>query len=203
MDLLEYKPLESIRSSYKENDIGKTFRRMVLGYKPVIIVECGILDGYSLYHLAEATKLNSQAKYFKGHVIAYDLFDEYEYKHGNAIDIHNMLTALEVDECVTVLQGDAYKVHENFEDEEVGMLHMDISNDGNTYLKTVELWGPKIEKGGMIILEGGSQSRDQVEWVKKYNKRPIREVLPIIAKTKKWQVSVIHPFPSLTVLKKL
>jgi predicted O-methyltransferase YrrM len=202
MKLIEYKPLEGIRSSYKENDFGKTFEMMVIGYKPTLVVECGILDGYSLYHLANATKINSQAEYFKGHVIAFDLFDEYQYKHGNPIDIYNRMKALGVSDYTTILQGDAFKVHDRFDDESVDMLHVDISNDGNTYLEIIKRWYTKIRKGGHIIFEGGSVERDSVEWMVKYKKRRIRTVLPIIVGTKKWSVSVLNPFPSITILRK-
>jgi hypothetical protein len=47
-ELLEYNPLDNIRSSYKDNDIGRTLEIMTLGNKPTIVVECGILDGYSI-----------------------------------------------------------------------------------------------------------------------------------------------------------
>jgi len=202
MELLAYNPLESIRSSYKKNNIGRTLEVMTLGNKPTIVVECGILDGYSLYHLAKATMKNNEAEYFQGHVFAYDLFEGYEFNHGNAIDVHNMLKHEGVADCATILQGDAYKVHDNFDDECVDFLHIDISNDGDTYLKMFELWSPKISHGGRIVFEGGSRERDNVEWMKKYRKRSIRSVIPRIAKNKDWQVSVIKEWPSLTVMRR-
>jgi predicted O-methyltransferase YrrM len=202
MNLLEYKPLESIRSSYKENNIGRILEIMTLGNKPNFIVECGILDGYSLYHFAKATKLNSEADYFDGHVVAYDLFDDYEYKHGNAVDVHNMLKAEGTSDYVTILQGDAYKVHQQHEEHSIDLLHVDIANDGNTFLKMFELWNCKISKTGMIVFEGGSQERDQVEWMKKYKKRPIQVALNLLGRNKKWEVRVIKDWPSLTVMRR-
>jgi hypothetical protein len=53
-----------------------------------------------------------------------------------------------------------------------------------------------------ILFEGGSVERDQVEWMKKYNKRPIRRVLPQLAKRVDWQLSVIKEWPSITVMKR-
>jgi predicted O-methyltransferase YrrM len=202
-NLLEYKPLESIRSSYKKNNLGRTLEIMTLGYKPRLIVECGILDGYSLYHFAKATKSNSESNYFDGHVIAYDLFEDYKFKHGNAIDVYNMLKHEGVTDYATILQGDAYKVHESYEEGEIDLLHIDIANDGNTFLKMFELWASKISRFGRIVFEGGSQERDRVGWMKKYNKRSIRSVLPKLTKNKKWQVTVIKEWPSLTVMKRI
>lgn len=204
MNLIEYKPLESIRSSYKKNNIGRTFEVMTLGYKPRLIVECGILDGYSLYHFAKATKLNSESEYFKGHVIAYDLFDEYEYNHGSAIDVHNMLKHEGVSEYVLILQGNAYEVHKHYNDGEVDLLHIDISNDGNTYLDMMELWSRKISPFGKIVFEGGSEERDNIAWMKKYNKTPIRSSFPkIMNKWKGWQIKVLKAWPSITILERI
>jgi hypothetical protein len=203
MNLLEYKPLESLRSSYKKNNLGRTLEVMTLGKKPRIIVECGILDGYSLYHLAKATKLNSEALYFRGHVIAYDLFDDYEFKHGNAVDVHNMLQYEGVSDYATILQGDAYKVHENYNDGEIDLLHIDISNDGDTFLNMFNLWSSKISQFGRIVFEGGSRDRDNVEWMKKYNRRPIRPVISeLVGMAHGWQVMVIKDWPSLTVIER-
>ncbi len=200
MQRIEYQPLESIRSSYKVSNMGKILGLMALANKPRLIVECGILDGYSLYHFAEATKLNSEAKYFDGHVIAYDLFDEYEFKHGNAVDVHNMIKHYGLEEFVTILQGDAYKVHENFENGEIDFLHIDISNDGDTFIKMFELWNQKISPSGRIVFEGGSRERDDVEWMVKYNKKPIRSAIATLAQEKGWQLMVIKDWPSITVM---
>ena len=200
MQRIEYQPLESIRSSYKVSNMGKILGLMALANKPRLIVECGILDGYSLYHFAEATKLNSEAKYFDGHVIAYDLFDEYEFKHGNAVDVHNMIKHYGLEEFVTILQGDAYKVHENFENGEIDFLHIDISNDGDTFIKMFELWNQKISPSGRIVFEGGSRERDDVEWMAKYNKKPIRSAIATLAQEKGWQLMVIKDWPSITVM---
>lgn len=205
MNQIEYKPVETMRSSYKENNYGRKFEIMVLAQKPRLIVECGILDGYSLLHFAKATKLNSEADYFNAHVIAFDLFDKYDYKHGNVVDVHNMLKHEGVADYVTLLQGDAYEVHTKFEDEDIDMLHIDISNDGQTFLDIFELWGSKISKGGCIICEGGSEDRDNVEWMKKYNKKPIRSIFKLLAKraNNKWQISILGEWPSITVMRRI
>lgn len=203
MNLLEYKPLEGLRSSYKKNNLGRTFELMTLGKKPRLIVECGILDGYSLYHFAKATQLNSEALYFEGHVVAYDLFDEYEFKHGNAVDVYNMLKYEGVSDYVTILQGDAYKVHEQYEEGDIDLLHIDISNNGDTFLEIFKLWSSKISRFGRIVFEGGSVDRDNEEWMKKYNKKPIRQAIQKLAGEKGWQLMVIKNWPSLTVMERI
>ena len=56
-----------------------------------------------------------------------------------------------------------------------------------------------MTKTGIIILEGGSIERDQVEWMTRYNKRSIN---PVIEKySRVFDIRVIGTFPSLTILK--
>ena len=58
----------------------------------------------------------------------------------------------------------------------------------------------KISEGGLIILEGGSKERDNIEWMKKFN---FLKIKPILDKIKnKYKVHVLEPFPSLTIIKK-
>ena len=110
-----------MRSSYKENNYGELFKALVTIYNPRVIVECGILDGYSLLHVAEAASSDSE-------VFAYDLFEDYEFKHGKKQKIQNTLDA---NFCgnVKLIKQDAIEAAENHQDNSVGFLHIDISND--------------------------------------------------------------------------
>ena len=47
-----------------------------------------------------------------------------------------------------------------------------------------------------MIMEGGSEQRDNVEWMIKYNKPQIQPVI------KKYGLNVIGTFPSITIIKK-
>jgi len=69
----------------------------------------------------------------------------------------------------------------------------------------MDLWSGKISPSGRIVFEGGSEERDKVEWMIKYDKKPIRSAFPIImsnAKWKGWQIKVIKDWPSLTVIER-
>ena len=64
----------NIESSYRKNDIGQTFFDLVLEKRPKVILEWGVLNGYSTVAMAMALdELGS------GHITAYDLFDDYKY----------------------------------------------------------------------------------------------------------------------------
>ena len=69
----------------------------------------------------------------------------------------------------------AFKVHDQYKDNSVDILHVDISNDGDTVRRIMKLWNSKIVDGGLIMFEGGSLERDEIEWMKKYNKESLRE----------------------------
>ena len=188
-------------SSYKKNNYGLVLGNIVLKNKPACLVELGVLHGYSTSFIAQALKEIKKLTGVSGRFDAYDLFEDYPYKHGVQTIVQTMLRENEVDGFVNLYKGDAYKVHKNYQDKQVDFLHVDISNNGQVVRDILELWHNKIRHGGIIVFEGGSEERDNIEWMKKYNKSSIKKELetnPIIAKH--YTYTVHNPFPSITVL---
>jgi hypothetical protein len=165
------------------------------------IVELGIGNGYSTTYLAKGLKemhtlYNSSSK-----LDAYDLFEDYAYKHSTKVEIENIIKGQELEEFVNIYQGDAYEVHKNYADKSIEFLHVDLSNTGDTVHKIMELWHPKICERGFIAFEGGSEERDNVEWMVKYNKPSIKKAIDTNEIIKKYYVYGTYlRFPSLTVL---
>lgn len=193
--------MNDFRSSYIENDYGSVFRALILSHKPKLAVECGVLDGYSTFHIAHALKFNATKRDIRCPFFAYDLWDDYEYKHGDFIEVEEMLESNGLGSYCNLTEGDAFEVSNIFDNNTVDFLHMDISNNGDTLIKTLEVWGKKISSSGMIVFEGGSDERDEVEWMKKYEFRKIKEVLfnePFVYEN--WVFQVLNSFPSLTLL---
>jgi hypothetical protein len=65
----------------------------------------------------------------------------------------------------------------------------------------MEIWHPKIGARGHIFIEGGSEERDNIEWMTKYGMPPIRKEInenPII--NRYYQYGTYLKFPSVTVL---
>ena len=60
---------------------------------------------------------------------------------------------------------------------------------------------PKLSENGILLLEGGSIERDNVEWMNKYNKPLIN---PVIQKyiNDNFNIQVIGAFPSVTIIRK-
>jgi len=194
-----------MRSSYRTNNFGLLFTQTVLLRMPKVIVDVGILDGYSTIHLATGAKHLKSSMNIDSHVYAYDLFDDYRYKHGSIDCVSNNLERFDLTEYVTVRKKDAFKAYEDFENESVNLLHLDVSNDGEKIRQLMELWNSKIDPCyGIILLEGGSEERDNINWMIEYNKPSIRKELfsnPII--TNEYNVFIYNQFPSITMLMKV
>ena len=59
----------------------------------------------------------------------------------------------------------------------------------------------KISENGIIIMEGGSNERDNVAWMNKYNKP---KITPILKKfNSQYNIMTIGTIPSVTFIKNL
>jgi predicted O-methyltransferase YrrM len=191
-------------SSYIKNDYGSLFSAIVRLREPSHLVELGVLNGYSTLHIAKALKENHKATGIKSVLAAYDLWEGYLFKRGDIEEVSNMLKEEGVVEYVLLLKGDAFEVYDNLPNGYVDFLHVDISNDGDKLRRIMELWNPKIAPKGTILLEGGSEERDKVDWMLKYNKAPIKPELEsneIIQN--EYRYITYTKFPSVTRMTKL
>jgi predicted O-methyltransferase YrrM len=186
-----------MRSSYEVNDYAKIFNAIVDVACPRVCVELGVLDGYSSVAIGKALKQNG------GHLDSWDLFEDYQFKHSTMSEVQNVLANNEITDYVTLRKGDAYKAHEYYQNHSVQLLHVDISNDGDTIDKIMVMWDEKIHNGGLIIFEGGTEERDNVEWMVKYNKPSIKKALESNKIIKDNYVFCTYlAYPGLTVLLK-
>ena len=172
-------------SSYKQNNYGTLFSCLTKIYKPSTIVEIGILEGYSLSCFCKAAPSNATIR-------AYDIFDRFPYHHAS----YEKLRSSFGEEIIQ--RGDFWDLHKQLKPD-IDFLHIDIANDGNIYEHCFRHYLPLVSPGGLILLEGGSQERDNYYWMKQFDKRPIRSVL----NSPEWldlNFIVLDPFPSLTIV---
>jgi len=154
-----------IESSYQYNNLGRTLYDYVLYEKPEIVIDFGVLNGYSTIAMALACKENG-----KGKVKVYDLFDNYEYNHAKLPTLIKNLKEYGLLDWVEIEEKNFFDWVKN--PEPFDILSLDISNTGDIIKLAYEaLKG----KGGILLFEGGSEERDRVGWMKINNKKPIRE----------------------------
>lgn len=203
-----------IRSSYEKHDFGGLIKQYVVAWRPSSLVELGVLDGYSTFAIAEGIK-ECERMYGSGNpwpkLDAYDLFDDYTYKHGNQETVQNLLNEKGLTSHVNLHKGDAYRVCEKYLDTRfnweleprrgIEFLHIDISNTGKVIHDIMELWHPKIGERGLVLIEGGSEERDNVEWMEKYDMPSIKkEIETNTLINRYYDYMTYFQFPSLTVL---
>lgn len=179
-----------MKSSYLNAlNYGDVISTLTFLQNPSKIVEFGILDGFSLQTFAISA--SSQCK-----IEAYDIFDEFNGNHAT-LDISIKFSSYT---NVSIKYGDFYKFWNNYEDESIDILHIDIANNGDVYEYTFDHWMNKVKYGGLIIFEGGSHERDEIEWMNKYNKP---KICPIIQKySTEYEIKTIGTIPSITIVKK-
>ncbi len=175
-----------MRSSYKNNLTYKELLESIVFLKnPKKIIEFGILDGFSL----EVFSKKEDCK-----IEAYDIFEEF---NGNGSD-RKLIDKFKHINNVTIEYGDFYKKFIDIEDSSTDIIHIDIANNGDVYQFALEKYFSKLTEKGILILEGGSKVRDEVEWMNKYNKRKINPYLKSL--NLKWKI--IGDFPSITLISK-
>lgn len=192
-----------MRSSYKENNYGSVLLSLIIGKAPEVCVELGVLDGYSTMHIAKGLKFNYDLFGIDGKLFCWDLWDMYEYNHGDKNEVQKRLDKEKLTPFVYLKTGDAFETPMLFPEKSVTFLHVDISNTGSVLKKIMDYWNKRMKNYGMIVFEGGSKERDNIEWMIKYKKPSIYDELrnnEIIKN--EYKFITLNAFPSMTILQK-
>lgn len=178
---------------------GTLIRALVQVTEPTCCVECGILEGYSTILIGHTLKKIGK----RAHLYAYDLFEDYAYAHAVYDDIVQKIGRYELKDVVTLRKGDLFDAAQDFEDTSVDFLHIDISNTGEVIRKSIEQWDQKIKPGGLLLYEGGSPLRDEVDWINRYKKEKMfPEIQSNQILREKYTFVVIQPYPSMLICSK-
>ena len=168
------------------------FSSIVFIKNPTYIVEFGILNGHSLKTFVDNADETCKIE-------AFDIFDEFNGNHAR----NDILEKFSEYKNVNIGYGDFYNKHEDFHDNSIDIMHVDIANNGDTYEFCIDRYLSKIVEDGILILEGGSVERDNIEWMIKYNKRSITQYLKELERNRKdLEVKIIGCIPSITIIKK-
>lgn len=192
-----------MHSSYAVNNFAPVFKSIISAFNPVMCIELGVLEGYSAIAIAEGLKENFEKHGVRGHLYAYDLFEKYEFRHSTLAQAQANIDKAGLAEWVTLQQADAFLVHLLYQEQSVHFMHVDLSNTGETLRKILELWDPRIQAGGIVCFEGGSEDRDRIDWMTKYKAPSIKHELEHNFKIEnKYVFGTYFRFPSMTCLLK-
>lgn len=192
-----------MHSSYAQHNYAEVFKSIVSAHQPLVCVELGTLEGYSAIAIAQGLRENFEKGGGRGHLACHDLFEDYQFRNSPLERTQRNIEEAGVADFITLYRANAMSVAEDYSDNSIGLLHIDISNTGDTLTWAMEQWDRKMIQGGIILFEGGTDERDNVEWMIKFGKTPIKaelEANPIIRE--KYVFSTYMKFPSLTCLLK-
>lgn len=180
-----------MNSSYNNKiNFGDIISSITFLKNPKKIVECGILEGYSLDKFICNSNLDTQ-------IDAYDIFDKF---NGNHAIKDKIIKQFNKYDNVNIKYGDFYDVYQKYDDKSIDILHIDIANNGDVYEFMFQNYVDKLKDNGIILMEGGSFQRDNIEWMIKYNKPQINPVLNKYSD--KFYIKTIGEIPSITIIKK-
>ena len=155
-----------------------TLYSMVLDIKPKTIIEYGTEHGGTAIVMALALKELYEEEQHKGIIHTYDTFEGQS--KGEIGSTPNYNIAIEninhygVQDFVKVSYGDFFEFC-NRPDKEFDLLYFDIDNDGDKLLEMYNGCKSNIEKGSIIMFEGGSVTRDNVPWMIEKKKTKMTE----------------------------
>jgi len=177
-----------MNSSYKNTlDYSDIFKTICFIKKPKKIVEIGILDGFSLKAMVDICSSNETT------IDAYDIFEDFNGNGSKREIIEKFIKYSNV----SINYGNFYEL--SFFEKSIDLLHIDIANDGDVYEYVFKNYIKYMTTDGIILLEGGSNERDNISWMEKYNKTKIH---PVLEKYKsKYEIVTLDKFPSLTIVK--
>ncbi len=183
--------IAALQSSYADRGYGALIYALVRVLRPRRCVEIGLFQGFSLLTAAAALRDNGA-----GTITGYDLFEDYPYRHARQDQVARQVVESGLSAWTRLQQADVAAVHGQWDT--VDYLHVDVSNTGDTYRQVFAQWAAKVTQ--IILLEGGSAERDNVDWMHQYGKPAIAPTLAGIRLAHpEWSVSVLEPFPSMTV----
>ena len=195
-----------MRSSYIRNNYGNLIRALVKVTSPKCCVEVGVLDGFStiiIGHTLKELSANNSEDEGRCILFAYDLFEQYPYTHSKYADVQTRIDKFGLNEFIYLKQKDLYDAVHDFKPDSIDFMHIDISNTGEIIKNVLNDWDEKIRPGGILLFEGGSPFRDEVSWMKHFNKRKMGEEI-ILNHTLKTEYTsiVLHPYPSMLICSK-
>ena len=181
-------------SSYKKNSFGFFFYSLIKTHKPKSCIELGVLNCYSTVSIACGLRDNKS-----GTLKAVDLFEDYEHKSNQLELATETINKHKLEKYVSLIKDDVFCFSKKLKTSSIDFIHLDISNDADKLVNFLDHYYDKIKRGGLLVIEGGSEERDECGWMKKFNKPPIRNVLEDDVFKNKFDFFIVKPYPSVII----
>ena len=173
---------------------------LILQFKPKTIIEYGTEYGGTAMVMALALKQLQDEENHKGKIYTYDTF-EIQSK-GEIGSVPNLETAKQnlsqpfFQDLIEVDRGDFWEFCDR-KDKEFDLLYFDIDNDGDKILEMYNGCKDNIEKGSIVLFEGGSTVRDNVPWMVDLNKTKMTDIqdkvnYKVLTPDQKYSFSIIY-----------
>lgn len=182
-----------VTSSFRGTPIGKSLYDYVKDARPSLILELGVLNGFSSICFLQAIRdVGAPCR-----LISVDLFEKYDYNSCSLINyLSNVSPYYSTHSCHSVIQSDALRLNysnllSTFPEysQQSALAFVDLSNDATVLKKVFDSINLNI------LFEGGTSERDDIEWMKLYDKIPIASLL-----NTDYNYSIVcKDFPSLSL----
>ncbi len=190
-----------MKSSYILHNYGNLIQSLMKVTQPKCCVEVGVFEGFSAIVMGHTLKVLSQDEKGNGRqLFAYDLFELYPYTNAKYTDVKQRIKRFGLSDFIELRQRGLFEAENDFGQNSIDFMHVDVSNTGETIKNVIDSWDKKIRPGGILLFEGGSPLRDEVSWMKRYNKDKISsEINSNITLKTKYTSLVLHPYPSMVI----
>ena len=173
---------------------------LILQFKPKKIIEYGTEYGGTAMIMALALRQLYEEENHRGKIYTYDTFEiQSKGEIGSVPQLElaeqNLSNPL-IKDFVEVDRGDFWEFCEQ-KNKDFDLLYFDIDNDGQKILEMYNGCKDNIEKGSIILFEGGSTVRDNVPWMVDLNKTKMTDIqdevnYKVLTPDQKYSFSIIY-----------
>ena len=170
----------------------------ILTIKPKRIIEYGTGEGGTAIVMGLALKELFETEGHVGTITTYDTYEKQSkgeigsspnhYTTSEKINSYGLGTTIRID------HGDFFEFCNN-PDKKFDLLYFDIDNDGDKLLEMYNGCKSNIEEGAVVIFEGGSTTRDNVDWMVSKNRTKMTESnvpYTLLTADEKYSCSIIY-----------
>ena len=160
-----------------------TLYSLILDIKPKTIIEYGTEHGGTAIVMGLALKQLFEDEGHTGFIYTYDTFEQQSKGEiGSCPNYNNAIQNIKnygLEDYIKVNYGDFYEFCDR-PDKEFDLLYFDIDNDGDKVLEMFNGCKSNIDNGSIVIFEGGSNTRDNVEWMINLNKTKMNSIKDVV-----------------------